>query len=282
MNISYENVEAMADFIIARHAIWQQRKDGKPKPWTDDEILRSFRFCNVYRELDTVTEWISEWAKPHPAQDKWFTFAVARWVNWPDTLADIGWPIPWKPEKFIEALKNRKALGQKVWTGAYMIGTQGNAMDKPVFIADLVLSPLWDRRAALRPQDGDTLEKFARGLINVKNQGKFMVGQIVADAKFQDPILQEASDWWTWAVSGPGSRRGLNRVMGYDKDKPWKEETWHNNLLDLKAEVIKLLPPWMPPLDAQNLQNCLCEFDKYERVRLGEGRPRSRYAGVNP
>lgn len=32
-------------------------------------------------------------------------------------------------------------------------------------------------------------------------------------------------------------------------------------------------------LDAQDLQNCLCEFDKYERVRMGQGRPRSRYPG---
>jgi hypothetical protein len=30
-------------------------------------------------------------------------------------------------------------------------------------------------------------------------------------------------------------------------------------------------------LTLMDIQNCLCEFDKYERVRLGEGRPRSYY-----
>ena len=34
------------------------------------------------------------------------------------------------------------------------------------------------------------------------------------------------------------------------------------------------------PLHAQDVENCLCEFDKYERTRLGEGRPRSLYAGM--
>ena len=36
----------------------------------------------------------------------------------------------------------------------------------------------------------------------------------------------------------------------------------------------------MPMIHAQDLQNCLCEFDKYERVRLNEGRPRSNYPGL--
>ena len=32
----------------------------------------------------------------------------------------------------------------------------------------------------------------------------------------------------------------------------------------------------------QDLQNCLCEFDKYVRVYNGEGTPRSRYDGYGP
>ena len=30
-------------------------------------------------------------------------------------------------------------------------------------------------------------------------------------------------------------------------------------------------------LRAQDLQNCLCEFDKWMRVRLGEGKPKRRF-----
>lgn len=274
------SVEALTNFIIARHAIWIARDEGKPKPWTDDMILQHFRFCNVYRELDTVTVWISEHTRKHDGEpDQWFAFAVARWVNWPDTLAEIGYPVPWNKKKFLGALTKRKEMGEKVWTGAYMIGTQGNAMDKPQFIAGGVLQPLWDQRAHLRPREGDTLKSFADRIIAVKNQGRFMVGQIVADAKYHDPILAVASDWHTWAVSGPGSRRGLNRVVGNNKDAPWRESEWLQTLSELRSAVNKILPPWMDQLHAQDLQNCLCEFDKYERVRLGEGRPRSLYPG---
>jgi hypothetical protein len=34
-------------------------------------------------------------------------------------------------------------------------------------------------------------------------------------------------------------------------------------------------------LHAQDLQNCLCEFDKMERARLGEGKPKRRFAQKN-
>ena len=33
----------------------------------------------------------------------------------------------------------------------------------------------------------------------------------------------------------------------------------------------------MPPLEMREVEHTLCEFDKYERVRNGEGKPRSIY-----
>ena len=273
--------EELTDFIVARHNIFVAKQDGKPKPWTKDEILQRYRFCNVYRELDTVTRWIAdEWRTPNAGDpDLWFAMAVARWVNWPDTLNEIGYPVPWNPDNFLENICSRRDRGEKVWTGAYMIGTQGNSKDKPLFIAENVLQPLWDRREELRPRPGMTLEEFARPIINTKNQGTFMVGQIVADIKYADPNLLAADDWWTWAVSGPGSRRGLNRVLDRPLTKGWNDKEFSLVLSELRGAVNYNLPPWMEELHAQDLQNCLCEFDKYERVRCSEGRPRSLYPG---
>lgn len=105
-----------------------------------------------------------------------------------------------------------------------------------------------------------------------------MVGQIVADIKYAGPLLT-AADWETWTVSGPGSRRGLNRVTGQLLSKGWNDKDFMAAMVQLRGAVNDSLPPWMEPLHAQDLQNCLCEFDKYERVRLGEGRPRSLYPG---
>jgi hypothetical protein len=37
------------------------------------------------------------------------------------------------------------------------------------------------------------------------------------------------------------------------------------------------LPEWFPKLEMRDIEHSLCEFDKYERARLGHGKPRSRY-----
>jgi DNA adenine methylase len=109
--------------------------------------------------------------------------------------------------------------------------------------------------------------------------GSFLAGQVVADLKYDSP-LNRAPDWWTWAASGPGSRRGLNRVLGRPKSSPWDETEWLQSLQRLH-EIIgpRIAAAGMPEIHMQDLQNCLCEWDKFERVRLGEGKPRSRYPG---
>lgn len=265
-----------------REAIRVKKEAGKDKPWTDDEILQRYRFCNVHREDDRVTKWITEhWRDPFATNpDVWFLMSAARWVNWPDSLQELepalieGKRLKFEPKVFQKILKSRAERGEKVWTGAYMIGTQGNAMDKPKFIAEQVLWPLWKLRETLRPRRGDTLQKFAERVVSVKNQGRFMVAQMIADAKYATPHLVEAVDWATFALSGPGSRRGLNRVFGHPVDQGWNENEWFASLMILRDKM-----GLDEHLHNQDLQNCLCEFDKYERVRLNEGTPRSRYNG---
>jgi hypothetical protein len=73
----------------------------------------------------------------------------------------------------------------------------------------------------------------------------------------------------------------MNRVLELPTDYRLGEEQWREDLATLRSEVNPLLRKVnMEPLHAQDLQNCLCEFDKYERVRLGEGRPKQRYEGA--
>src|SRR5271167_851059 len=99
-------VAELFDFIRERHAIWWRKEHGESKPWTEDPILQQYRFTNIYRELDTVTIWIREhWREPHATDPHlWFAMTVARLVNWPESLAEIGYPVPWKPEKFVRAM----------------------------------------------------------------------------------------------------------------------------------------------------------------------------------
>ena len=276
------HVQALTRFILERHRIYLRKQSQPAAPWTKDPILQRYRFCNVYRELDTVTQWIAQhWRTPNQLDpDLWFAMSVARHLNWPETLQELGYPVPWDRTRFKKVLHARQARGEQLYNGAYMISTHGAKMNKGDYLAGHVLDPMWKNRLFIRPKRTEPLYTLHLKLIEQPDVASFMSGQIIADLKYAKPYLG-ARDWWTFAVSGPGSRRGLNRVAGFQINNPWKEVDWYKKLIDLKAAVDPLIKKnKMEPLHAQDLQNCLCEFDKYERVRLGEGRPKSTYPGV--
>lgn len=269
------------EFIRERHSIYVKKESGLPKPWTKDHILRSYRFCNVYRQLDTQTQWLNDcWGVKHGDDpDYWFACTVFRLVNWHETANQLGYPVPWKSKPFIGTMRTRMNVGLKVYSGAYIVSTHGVQEPKHIYIARQ-LDKMWDMRDKLRYKEGETLAEFHERLVGCDGLGNFLAAQVVADAKFFGKA-RKAKDWWYFVAPGPGSKRGLNRVFNRDKDKVWKDGEWLSNFRVLHEAINTLIKKYdLPRLSAQDLQNCLCEFDKYERVRLNEGRPRSTYQGA--
>lgn len=279
------NVERLAYWIRERESIRLLKEAGHPRPWTSDPILQRYKFCNVHREDDAVTRWIDQHIRQPYAKNPnlWFMLCIARQINWPDTLQELmqcgGWPIfDFDPYAFLAVLRERRSRGDKVYTGAYMI--QGDITsapglrDKPEYTALDVLKPLWEDQ--VKPHSGDTLAGYHAALMTSRGKGwgSFMAGQAVADIKYT-VFLRDAADWRDWAAVGPGSSRGLNRIFGREV----KPLVGQKQALEEMLIVREALGEVGEGLHLQDVQNCLCELDKMERVRLGEGRPRSLYPG---
>lgn len=270
-------MEKLSAFIEKREAIRRRREEGRPGPWTSDGMLMKYCFCNIHREDDRTTREIAAmYREPYKADlDLWFALTVARFVNWVPTLIEIGWPVPWDPDHFLDVIEDRKKRGEKVESTAYKIRPDNHrdaaGKSKFSYIAHDVLTPLWESRKAIRPKRGDYLEAFCAALMKHEGIGPFMAGQIIADLKYVDP-LRQARDWWSFAVSGPGSRPGLNRLLGRPPNAPWTEAKWFDELQRLAAEIAPDLKRiGMGRLHNQDLQNAICEFNRYEKLRLGEG-----------
>jgi 5-hmdU DNA kinase, helical domain len=266
-------------WIQEREAIRLRRAAGQSRPWTNDPILDAWSFCNVRREHDRITRWIAtNWREPHADDpDLFFAMAVARLVNWPDSLDAIGYPVPWNREHFVTVLQARAAEGAKVWGEAYNISNAGKSLPKVEVVAS-ALDKLWARHKVLRPRPDDSLHSFYGRLRDMDGFASFMAAQVVADTKYVEP-LRNARDWWTFAAPGPGSKRGLNRVLGRPVDAPWRDDdAWRLALARLHEMIAPDLERiGVGRLCAQDLQNCLCEFDKYERTRLCEGKPKRKF-----
>ena len=268
------SVEGFYNYINERHAIYLKRRIGVDFPWTDDEILQTYSFCNVYRELDKVTVWIREnWKEPyadHPNLP--FAMAVARQINWPDTLQEIGFPEHWNPERVKAIMQGRMDRKEKVYTGAYMLtGTLGGTKVEQTI--DKILTPLYEAPPEILPY---SLEETWKKYLPYPGFSGFMAYEVVTDLRYTK-YLEDADDIMTWANAGPGAKRGLNRIHGRPLEqtiKPNQLNAEMAGLLDLASEYGAV---YLPTLEMREIEHCLCEYDKYERVRLGEGRPRAKF-----
>lgn len=263
-------LEILGYWITERENIRIAKDRGDPKPWTDDAIMQQFKFCNVRREDDRVTKWFAHnWRSPQYWDEPNFVSALilGRTINWPDTLAEIGFPKEWSEKYVYDVLERRAARKEKVYTGAYMVSQYGSKLPKNQLVVANA-SAYFGRR----PHVATTLEDTYEYLVQYEGVGPFMAGQVIADLK-QTKWLRHAADWYTWATLGPGSTRGLNRL--YDRNLNF-QPSQEQGLKEMR-EVAAAMSDYQ--LCLQDIQNCLCEFDKYVRTKTGTGVPRSRYPG---
>ena len=268
MKFLKDELKVLRFWINEREKVRIMKERGDPKPWTKDFMLQNYRFCNVQREDDKVTIWIRDnWREPydtHPNQ--YIAMILARLLNWPPTLEEIGFPVKWDYEYYLRKLQNRKMRGERLHTGAYMVTAGGKPIPKEEAILNMVHEFY---RSPYRPQYGDSLYSVWAALQGqqVAGMGSFLAAQVVADLKFT-PLLVPAEDWWTFCAPGPGSQAGLNILLGEPGMKQWGQEEF--------MEAVNKLRPLLPmKLSAQDAQNCLCEFSKYKR-----GFSRTKYPGV--
>jgi hypothetical protein len=264
------DVDLLIYFMKERESIRIKKDEGLPKPWTKDPILQQYKFTNIHREDDRVSRWVAEnWREPYSEDfDVWFAMAVAVMSNKIEAMEAMGYPVPWNAQNFDDTM-TKYGFGN-----AYMLTTHCKPIRKPAYYA-WVLSALWHNKEALNPRNFKTLVAWHENIILTHGVGSFLGGQIIAAAK-HTLYPEHYTDFRTFVAPGPGSLRGLNRICQRPVDKKWDLVDFRERIADLnywvEAENIGM--------DFQDLQNCLCEYDKYCRVYYKEsGRLKHLYNG---
>lgn len=282
-----ENVERFFYWINERHRIYMAKAAGQPWPWTSDPILQKYKFTNAFRELDKTTVWMRQHLTScRPSADPalmMFNCCVFRMFGTMEFSKELGWVAEWQPERVKKLARDMMDSNKKVFTGAYIITNQGLREPKEQVVVDYFLTPIWNDREIITNimLKVNTLENAHKVLSPYKGWGGggFMAYEVVTDLNHTS-VLPHATDRYSWANAGPGAKRGLNRINGWPLDfaggraRNWNHEMW---------QLLQLAPQYLIPeipegwADMRMIEHSLCEWDKYERVRNGEGTPRSLY-----
>ena len=232
------------------------------------------------REDDKVTKWIRDFYSPK-VNDLWFEYNIilSRFINWSATLNYIGYRDGHNPQDLQSDILAAGDQQGKIWGGAYIITTHGIPMGKVAYLVDHVLDGV-DKvySTILEATRRGSCATAAHALQRVEGIGSFLSAQIVADLKnTKGHPLQSAVDWGTFVQPGPGSLRGAS-WFHYSNPGHVTVSNFQRHFSEIR-EYVNAHSPIGQSLCNQDLQNCLCEYDKYCRVASGTGKSKRGYAG---
>lgn len=292
MSLNEAKIKEFFVFMAKRESIRRKRLEGNQWPWTEDEILQKYKFTNVKREHDRCSaELYAQVYYPNddaPRKQILLNCAIARYFGTWEFAVGLGWQEDFCPERIKACVAERKAAKQRVFTGAYIVPSLGKKMPKVDVVVDIVLAGLWERIDELVEivEQTGSWQKLSLKMYRIDGFGGtgFMAKETILDTLYFETFWPgegwAPDDFNTWCPAGPGAQRGIRRIM-CDENYPrrvkpaaalqYMLELFHSDACARWQEVNRM------ELVLHDIQFQLCEFDKYERVRLDQGRPRGRY-----
>lgn len=279
-----EMIHKFFAFVQCRHDVYKRKSQGLPKPWTDVYILQNYKFCNIFRELDTTTIWIDSNIRKRWANHKylWFALAVARRINLPVTLGHLDdLLVDWDADAVHGILEQRRLLALPTYSSAYSLTTASKKMSKNYYTVYECLDKLWEKRQTIT----DTLEcqpatlENTFDLLSVGNPGisGFIAYEIVTDMR-HTRYLENATDIMTWANAGPGAIRGLNRIHKNPLEKKINACQANKDMQQLLS-LSDFYLVGLPKMEMRDVEHSLCEFDKFMRIKHGKSFLCRKYNG---
>ena len=268
-------------FASERHAVFMRRYNNQPPPWTDDPILDEYKFCNTFRVLDRVSQYMvrevcyNEEART-PA-DALFQIIAFRMLSRIETWETLKYTLGHTPTiqdladgSFERELDTIRTSGQPIYTHAFIIcatdafGRGAKHRNHATLFSNMFLAD----NIADRLLQAPSLEAVYNILRSYPLYGDFMSYQTAIDLNYSNLINFSENDF---VVAGPGALRGMKKVFSSLGDYTpaetvhWMVEQQDKEFNRLGLEFNGLWGRKMQAIDAQNI---FCETDKYLRVQL--------------
>lgn len=279
--LTVPNIRVLLYYINEREAIRCNKNSGFSRPWTGDPILQRYKFTNVHRKHDWTTIQFKKLydlhAKKAGPELTLLNCGINRYFGSAEFAQAVGWQREWNPGLLIEVAATRLLTGKRVFTGAYIIPNRGLALPKEQVVCQTL--SLLNERSREIVEVMKLKSSWKAGYEVMQTLSGFGGTGFMAKEVLQDYLLtcwgNKLKDADTWTPVGPGARRGLNRLYERPLEYRQRDAAWEKEVQELRSTVAVQLPDL--DLTAHDIQFCLCEVDKYLRVKNGEGRPRSTY-----
>jgi len=265
-------------FAKKRQDLFFNRIESPQGPWTDDEILKKYRFTNAYRASDRVSQYLinSVLGDEHSrsVEDVFFRVLIFKifnkistWEALENKFGDIS-ISSFSREEYSNFLSNRMLSGSKNYSAAYIMPSGKSSFGYPqkhennLALIELMLSD----SVPIKIADSLTMESVYRILLSYPSIGPFLAYQYVIDLNYSSITSFSENDF---VVAGPGAIDGISKCFLGVKKKSYVDvikymvDHQDQNFSRLGLDFRDL---WGRPLHLIDCQNIFCELSKYSRI----------------
>lgn len=301
--------------MYERQMIWKRRfVDNLPSPWTENHILQTAKFTNVYRELDRSSQWQIQnilLDEKLSLKNLIWKMMVYRFFNNPQTF-EIGkqnWRngIPdyddYNVEIFADFIYSVRKSGINPFTNAYVINSLAAPKKSRDYCYTKVIIPhLHDNinRLLIEVKKASIPEDIIVFLKTIPGVADFIAHEFYQDFTYIPKYTKREFMKFNqndFTLVGPGASVGIRLIfpsLNYNeqikgiyvlrdiaseklkeisikKGEEMQFVYWDKN--NKKYEITKKCN-----LTLHQIEMWLCEFSKYWKMMIGEGKQRIKFA----
>jgi hypothetical protein len=264
-------------FAVERQNVFMRRVRGEASPWTTDPVIGTYKFTNVYRAADRVSQYLIRkviYGGSFSVRDTVFRVLLFKLFNKIET-----WRLLEEAEgelvadrfdvtRFDRVLDQALRSGVAIYSAAYIMPSGPVEIRQPRkhlmhlrLLAGLLRDGLPERLVTARSMGA--AYQLLRALPGI---GPFLAYQFVTDLNYSSFLDFTETEF---VEPGPGARDGVRKC--FTKLGDYSESDVIRWVVDRQNEEfaargLEFASLWGRPLQLIDCQNVFCEVDKYARV----------------
>lgn len=265
-------------FATERQEVFYSRIENKMFPWTDDEILKTYKFTNAYRASDRVSQYLIKNViydnNQYSPEDQCFRIILFKLFNKIETweylekkLGEISYKT-YDYSIYNQLLTQKLVNKEKIYSAAYIMpsGKSCFGFNKKHQNNLKLLENMMQTGIAKKIAKAKSLKELYEILLSYPTIGSFLAYQFAIDINYSE--LCNFSEM-SFVVAGPGAKNGIIKcfkdLKGLEYEDIIKYVTERQEE-EFEKRGLKFKTLFGRKLQMIDCQNLFCETDKYARI----------------
>lgn len=268
-------------FAAERQRIFFRRLNGDALPWTDDPVLKEYKFTNAYRASDRVSQYLIRhviYEGDQSAQEVFFRTLLFKFFNkvatWELLKRVFGTPsfYEYSVKHYDSVLEEALSKDLRIYSAAYIMPSGGRSLpsERKHRMHLKLLERMMHERLPARLAEAQSMKEAFELLRSYPTIGDFLAYQYLTDLNYGG-VLNFSE--MAFVVPGPGARDGIRKCFadlgGLNETEVIKvmadRQESEFDRLELPFQTL-----WGRRLQLIDCQNLFCEVDKYSRIEHPE------------